>query len=387
MTDFAALSLAPSLIESLRVQGITQPTAVQEKVIPLLLEKQPVFFESETGTGKTLAFLLPFLTLYGKAAACAAHPGLIIVTPTIELAAQIKAQLLTLKDENGNPFKSVLCVGGSSIKRQIEGLKEKPFAVIGTAARLIELVNLKKLKLQALQALVVDEADRQLSKEQSLLLKTLLAFVAPSVHIAACSATFDDVAKKRLTSLLAQYGGTFTPCLVTVRESAVTQHNIEHWALFSERKHKFDTLRALIHALGDAKLLIFTAPAYEVETLAQKLRYKHIEAYPLYKNVSSAERKQRLAQFKSGIIRVLVASDLSARGLDIPDVAYVIQLTLSSDKQTFIHRAGRTGRAGKKGINIVIGDEYELCILQKLEKKLNIAVQPKALFGGKIVTP
>jgi len=387
MTDFSALSLAPSLIESLHMQGITQPTAVQEKVIPLLLEKQPVFFESETGTGKTLAFLLPFLTLYGKAAVSAANPSLIVVTPTIELAAQIKAQLFTLKDENGNPFKSMLCVGGSSIKRQIEGLKDKPFAVIGTAARLIELVNLKKLKLHALRSLVVDEADRQLAKEQRALLKTLLAFVAPSVHIAACSATFNDVDKKTLISFFVQHNGAFNPCLVTVRESAVMQHSIEHWALFSDRKHKFDTLRALIHALGDAKLLIFTAPAYEVETLAQKLRYKHIEAYPLYKKVSSAERKQRLAQFKSGAVRVLVASDLSARGLDIPDVAYVIQLTLSNDRQAFIHRAGRTGRAGKQGVNIVIGDEYELRILQKLEKKLNIAVQPKGLFDGKIVTP
>jgi len=387
MTDFSALSLATSLIESLHAQGITQPTAVQEKVIPLLLEKKAVFFESETGTGKTLAFLLPFLTLYGQDAACAANPGLIIVTPTIELASQIKAQLLTLKDESGKPFKSLLCVGGSSIKRQIEGLKDKPFAVIGTAARLIELINLKKLKLQALRALVIDEADRQLAKEQSALLKTLLALVAPSVHIAACSATFDDTDKKTLTSFFVQHGSAFNPCLVTVRENTVMQHNIEHWALFSERKDKFNTLRALIHALGDAKLLIFTAPAYEVETLAQKLRYKHIEAYPLYKKVSSAERKQRLAQFKSGAIRVLVASDLSARGLDIPDVAYVIQLTLSNDAQAFIHRAGRTGRAGNKGVNIVIGDEYELRILQKLEKKLNIAIQPKALFDGKIVTP
>ena len=132
------------------------------------------------------------------------------------------------------------------------------------------------------------------------------------------------------------------------------------------------------------KILIFTAPAQEVETLAQKLQYKKIAAVPLYGKLEGSERKQIIARFRSGKTRILITSDLSARGLDIADIDYIVQMQLSKDTDVFVHRAGRTGRAGKKGINIVIGDEYELRILRGIEKKLGITVYPKILTNGKI---
>ena len=172
----------------------------------------------------------------------------------------------------------------------------------------------------------------------------------------------------------------------------VLQKSIEHWAFLSERRSKADTLRALIHALdstaagGGKKILIFTAPAQEVETLAQKLQYKKIDAVPLYGKLDGSERKQIIARFRSGKTRILITSDLSARGLDIADIDYIVQMQLSKDTDVFIHRAGRTGRAGRKGVNIVIGDEYELRILQAIEKKLGITVYPKILTAGNIAS-
>ena len=148
-----------------------------------------------------------------------------------------------------------------------------------------------------------------------------------------------------------------------------------------------DALRAFIHAAGDAKILVFTAPAQEVETLSQKLQYKKIDAVPLYGKMDGAARKQVIARFRSGKIKILITSDLSARGLDITDIDYVVQMQLSQDTDVFIHRAGRTGRAGKKGVNVVIGDEYELRILQGIEKKLKLTVYPKLLLNGKIENP
>ena len=198
----------------------------------------------------------------------------------------------------------------------------------------------------------------------------------------ACSATLSKKSAVQLDELLGRSADSSD--FVSVGATGVLKDSIEHWALLSERRDKASALRSLLHALGHAKILIFTAPAQEVETLAQKLRYKKIDAVPLYGKLDGAERKQIIARFRSGKSRILITSDLAARGLDIADIDYVVQMQLSKESDTFIHRAGRTGRAGKKGVNIVIGDEYELRILQGIEKELGLIVYPKVLFEGKI---
>ena len=390
MTDFFDLLLYKPFVESLAVGGIIQPTSIQEKVIPLALEGKSIFFESETGTGKTLAFLLPLLTRLMQEDKKTTAPRILVLSPTVELASQIKEAATQLQGTDTTRFKTLLCVGGSSLKRQIEGLKEKPAVIIGTPARISDLIGLKKLKLQEIAAVVIDEADRQLARESRDALQNVLTALPQNVQTLACSATFNGKNIKLLNSFLRRSEAAAAPEYVSIAHTGVLQKSIEHWALFSERRNKADTLRALIHALdsvtADApkKMLIFTAPAQEVETLAQKLQHKKIDAVPLYGKLDGSERKQIIARFRSGKVRILITSDLSARGLDIADIDYIVQMQLSKDADIFIHRAGRTGRAGKKGVNIVIGDEYELRILQAIEKKLGIMVYPKILTGGKI---
>lgn len=390
MTDFLDLPLYKPFVESLAVGGIMQPTSIQEKVIPLALEGKSIFFESETGTGKTLAFLLPLLTGLMQEDKKTTAPRILVLSPTVELASQIKEAATQLQGTDTTRFKTLLCVGGSSLKRQIEGLKEKPAVIIGTPARISDLIGLKKLKLQEIAAVVIDEADRQLARESRDALQNVLTALPQNVQTLACSATFNGKNIKLLNSFLRRSEAAAAPEYVSIAHTGVLQKSIEHWALFSERRNKADTLRALIHALdsvtADApkKMLIFTAPAQEVETLAQKLQHKKIDAVPLYGKLDGSERKQIIARFRSGKVRILITSDLSARGLDIADIDYIVQMQLSKDADIFIHRAGRTGRAGKKGVNIVIGDEYELRILQAIEKKLGIMVYPKILTGGKI---
>lgn len=382
MIDFFDFSLYGSFPETLAAHGITQPTPVQEKVIPLALERKNIFFESETGTGKTLAFLLPLLTHLLQEERKTTAPRILIVSPTVELASQIKEAAAQLQESGQRLFKTLLCVGGSSIKRQIEGLKEKPAVIIGTPARIIDLANLKKLRLKEIAALVIDEADRQLSRESRESLQTLLALLPSGVQTLACSATFNKKNIELLKSFLQDTQAAFD--YISIDHGSVLKESIEHWAFLSERRNKADTLRALIHALGSAKILIFTAPNQEVEILAQKLQHRKINAVPLYSKLDSADRKQIIARFRSGKTKILITSDLSARGLDIPGIDYIVQMQLSKDADVFIHRAGRTGRAGQKGINIVIGDEYELRTLQEIEKKLKIIIRPKILFDGKI---
>ncbi|UTC57207.1 DEAD/DEAH box helicase [Treponema sp. OMZ 305] len=390
MTDFLDLPLYKPFVETLAAGGIIHLTPIQEKVIPLALEGKSVFFESETGTGKTFAFLLPLLTRLMQEEKKSTAPRILILSPTVELASQIKEAAAQLQGVDTKCFKTLLCVGGSSLKRQIDGLKEKPAVIIGTPARISDLIGLKKLKLQEIKAVVIDEADRQLTRESRDALQTVLAALPQDVQALACSATFNRKNSALLNVFLRRSETATLPDHISIANTGVLQKSIEHWALLSERRGKADTLRALIHALNTAtvdspkKMLIFTAPAQEVENLAQKLQYKKIDAVPLYGKLNGSERKQIIARFRSGKTRILITSDLSARGLDIADIDYIVQMQLSKDADVFIHRAGRTGRAGRKGINIVIGDEYELRLLQGIEKKLGITVYPKILTGGKI---
>ena len=390
MTDFLDFPLYRPFVETLAADGIIQPTPIQEKVIPPALEGKSVFFESETGTGKTFAFLLPLLTRLIQEDTKPTAPRILILSPTVELASQIKEASAHLQGADKKYFKTLLCVGGSSLKRQIDGLKEKPTVIIGTPARISDLIGLKKLKLQEIEAVVIDEADKLLAPESRDALQTVLIALPHDIQALACSATFNGKNITLLNSLLRRSKTAALPEHISIADTGVLQKSVEHWAFLSERRNKADTLRALIHALGDTspknikKMLIFTAPAPEVETLAQKLQHKKIDAVPLYGKLDGSERKQIIARFRSGKTRILITSDLSARGLDIADIDYIVQMQLSKDTDVFIHRAGRTGRAGKKGVNIVIGDEYELRILQGIEKKLGITVYPKILTAGKI---
>ena len=382
MTDFFDMPLYRPFIEILTASGIRTASPIQEQVIPRALAGKSVLFESETGTGKTLAFLLPLLTRLVQEEPQTSAPRMLILSPTVELASQIKDTVVQLQSAEGSRFKSLLCVGGSSLKRQIEGLKEKPAVIIGTPARIADLVSLKKLKLQGIQAAVIDEADRLLARESKDALQSVLMELPATAQVLACSATLSKKSAAQLNGLLGRSADALE--FVSVAATGVLKDSIEHWALLSERRDKAGVLRSLLHALGSAKILIFTAPAQEVETLAQKLRYKKIHAVPLYGKLDGAERKQVIARFRSGKAPILITSDLAARGLDIADIDYVVQMQLSKDHDAFIHRAGRTGRAGKKGVNIVIGDEYELQILQGIEKELGLIVYPKVLFEGKI---
>ncbi|CEM60834.1 DEAD/DEAH box helicase [Treponema phagedenis] len=386
MIDFSKLNIEDAFIEKLQNIHITIPSKVQQEVIPLLMQGKSLFFESETGTGKTFAFLLPLLhryILHNKEDK--QQPKIIILTPTVELAAQIKEEIQKLQLSQ-QKIRSLLCIGGASMKYQIEALKAKPHIIIGTPARIADLINLKKLKTNFVHAVVIDEADRLLSKELGKDLQRVITELSEASQWIACSATLKKKEREELLALINPNASAKIE-FIQMEEEGVLKENIEHWALFSERRNKIDTLRSFIKAREPAKFLVFTSPAAQVENIVSKLNFKKLHATPLYSNLDGKERKKMLADFKADRIRILVTSDLAARGLDIPDIEYVIQMTLPADKDFFIHRAGRTGRAGKKGINLVIGDAYELKRLKHFEQELGLIIYPKVLRFGKVENP
>lgn len=376
-------------MSALAKRGITVPTPVQERVIPRVLEGANILFQSETGTGKTLCYLLPaFLRCLPVAKA---QPRALIVAPTHELASQIKREAATLATDSGLEVRSTLFIGGAPLKRQVEALKEKPAIVIGGPARIIELVRLKKLDLRSVSLVALDEADRMLAPELRDTLAELLTLVPADAVVAACSATVTTHHAKLLSAMLARRQGASQESArfdtVTLPPEDVLKRNISHWAFFSEGRDKTESLRRFIVAEKPSKLLAFTSIVGQVDGIAARLKFRGVPCAVLHAKLDKIGRKKALDDFRAGRISVLVTSDLSARGLDIPDISHVVQLDVSDNEDFFVHRAGRTARAGKSGINVVFGDEVELRRLARIEKRLGIVVYPKVLYGGVVRSP
>ena len=381
---FSELNIDNSYIERLASRQITEPTAVQAQAIPELMAGASLLFQSETGTGKTLAYLLPLLQNVEKLENPKKEVKIVIISPTIELASQIKTQVQLVSD-----CKTALLVGGAPIKRQIETLKEKPLVVIGGPARLLELFHLKKLKLDGAVAVVLDEVDRLLAKEMQEDTLELICALKKDIQLIAASATITQTTQKTLQSTRIKQNGTTESDLKTLflPPEDVLRKRITHLALYSETRDKIDTLRSLLSAEKPQKALIFTSKIDQVANIVVKLKFKNIECYALTAKTEKTERKATIDKFRSGKIKILVTSDLAARGLDIPDITHVIQMDMPSDDDFFIHRAGRTARMGKTGVNIVIGDGYEMRKYAAIEKKLKITVYPRMLYKGKLINP
>ena len=372
-----AFTLIPeNLTEKLNSLKITEPTKVQQKIIPLLLEGKNLVFQSETGTGKTFAYLLPLIARLQKNAETQKpnekYVKIIVCAPTFELSSQIKMAVQSISS-----VKTALFIGGAPIKRQTEALKEKPEIVIGTPARLVELIRLKKLKTQHVDAIVFDEADRLVKKELVQECSELKNLVPQNAQVVACTATIDNGTRKFFSN---------SEIEILPKEN-VLEKNITHWAIYAESRDKIDTLRKFLAAENPEKALVFASRADQVENIYSKLKYKKVECASLYAKADKQARKAAIDRFRSGKEHILITSDLGARGLDISGITHVIQMDLPSDPDFFIHRAGRTARAGKTGINVVIGDEYEMNAFAALEKKLGIKVFPKEIRNGKVQAP
>ena len=378
-------------LDKLAEKGIVEPTAVQKQVIPEIKSGKNILFQSETGTGKTLAYLIPLLENISQEEK---KVQIVISAPTHELASQIKSEIQSISD-----IKVALLIGGAPIKRQQELLKEKPLVVIGGPVRLLELINLKKLKVDAVKAIVLDEVDRLLSPELRDETTELVSSMPKNSNLISCSATtksnivkiLEDALENRKSQNLPECENNETidekieTILLPMED--VLKRKITHWAFFVEQRKKIEFLRKLLVAEKPSKVLIFTSRADQVENIYSKLKFAKVDCAALHAKTDKIERKQAIDRFRSGKNKILITSDLAARGLDFPDVSHIIQMDVSTNDDFFIHRAGRTARAGKTGINIVIGDAHEMRLYAKLEKKLGFVVYPKELHNGKVTEP
>ncbi|MGL4981397.1 MAG: DEAD/DEAH box helicase, partial [Treponemataceae bacterium] len=272
MPQFIDFLVDSAYIDLLALRNINEPTEIQSKVIPLIAQKKNIIFQSETGTGKTFAYLLPLCTnIFNikksdieQKKPLKQNSKIIILSPTLELASQIKRQvdLLHEKIENKTAkISAALIAGGSPLQRQFDKLKEKPEIIVGTAERIFELINLKKLKIDSIKAIVLDEVDRLFSKELQDFTQEVIKKMPADLQVIACSATISQKLFETLQTLFEKQSFEFSK----IDTNQIISEKIEHWIFYTEQRKKIDMLRSLIYALKPEKMLIFSANTSQVE--------------------------------------------------------------------------------------------------------------------------
>ncbi|WP_432664300.1 DEAD/DEAH box helicase [Wukongibacter baidiensis] len=374
-TSFDKLNLNPNLIEGLKKQGITKPTDIQSKAIPLALENKDIIGQSITGSGKTLAYLLP---LYEKIDSSIKEMQAIILAPTHELVLQIDKQIKLLSQNSEIPVTSTPIIGKANINRQIEKLKTKPHIIVGSTGRILELIKKKKIKAHTVKTIIIDEGDRLLDKNNLLGVQDVIKTTLKDRQLMVFSATINDPTINIAKDLMKD------PEIIKIEEKKVNP-NINHMYFVAERRDKIKILRKLVASIKPKKAIVFINKDSQIQELTAKLQFHHINAFGIYGNASKEERKKALNGFRTGKYKLLIASDIAARGLDVKDVTHIINLDLPKDSKEYLHRVGRTGRAGKSGTAISIVTEKEIPSIRRFAKHFNIKIWPKEIYKGSIL--
>lgn len=372
---FTELALLPSLISALNKQDIIVPMPIQSAAFPIVLSGKDVFISSETGTGKTLGYLLPILT---KIDLKLDATQVIIVLPTHELALQIHKVTCDLSQGANIGLRAVLLLGGTSIDRQIEKLKKKPHIVLGSPGRIIELIKKQKLKTKNVNCIVIDEADRQLAGDSLEKLREIISSAPKNRQLIYVSATEQ---RESYAEILSQ-----SPDLVSVcTASAPVNPNIEHKYICGEQRDKPDILRKLIHATKPVRAIAFVHRNETAELITRKLDYHGISVVDLHGTFNKYERKKAMEDIKSGKAQIMIASDVAARGLDIPGISHIFNLDLPTVSKDYLHRVGRAARAGAKGVAISLLTENELPLIRRYQKDLGISITEIRLRKGEVI--
>ena len=373
--NFESLKITQKMINGLESLGIKNPTEIQEKVIPLALEGKNLIGQSETGTGKTLSYLLPIIEkidVNKKEMQC------IIIAPTHELVMQIHNTISDLRNSSGIEVSSTPLIGSANITRQIEKLKSKPHIIVGSSGRILELIKKRKISAHTIKTMVIDEVDKLLDKDNIPSIKEIIKATPKDAQIMMFSATITgntlDVSKTLAPDVL----------VVSVKNTNAVNENIIHGYILTEHRKKIDTLRKLISAVKPKRALVFINSSYDVEKTLEKLRFHNIKVDSVHGSNEKEDRQRALENFRKGSIQVLVASDIAARGLDIKGITHVINLDLPKDSKDYLHRSGRVARAGEIGEVFSLVDPKEESLIKKYEDSFKILIKEKYMYGGRV---
>ncbi|KLE11605.1 RNA helicase [Aliarcobacter butzleri L355] len=364
--SFSNLGLCKEILRAIKEEGYTTPTPIQSKSIPVILSKKDVLAAAQTGTGKTAGFTLPLLqrlkdsNLKDKKTQVRA----LILTPTRELAAQVAQSVETYGKYL--PFKSAVIFGGVGINPQKALLKKGVDIIIATPGRLLDLISQDSLDLSKIEFLVLDEADRMLDMGFINDIKKILAILPKQRQNLLFSATFSNEIKKLADGLLK------SPVLVEVSKVNSASFKVEQVVHHVDKDRKKELLLHLVNKNSWQQVLVFTRTKHGANKLSEALLKDKITSAAIHGNKSQGARTKALDDFKNGKVRVLVATDIAARGIDIEQLPHVVNFELPNVAEDYVHRIGRTGRAGNNGIaiSLVCVDEHEYLFgIEKLIKQ------------------
>jgi ATP-dependent RNA helicase RhlE len=379
--SFSSLGLADAVVRAVTARGYSDPTPIQQQAIPAILSGGDLLAGAQTGTGKTAAFTLPILHLLSQNPAPKAANGhskirVLILTPTRELAAQVQE---SVHDYGVNlPLKSMVMFGGVSINPQIAQLKRSVDILVATPGRLLDHVQQRTLDLSAVEILVLDEADRMLDMGFIHDIRRILTLLPKQRQNLLFSATFADDIKALADKLLDN------PALIEVARRNAAAETIAQSVYMVDRERKRELLTKLIQDNNWYQVLVFTRTKHGANRLAEQFEKSGISAMAIHGNKSQGARTKALSEFKSGKLQVLVATDIAARGIDISELPHVVNFELPNVAEDYVHRIGRTGRAGSEGeaLSLVCVDEYKLLadiervIKRKLERQILPGFEP-----------
>jgi superfamily II DNA/RNA helicase len=372
--NFTDLSVPTELIAALAKQQISDPSPIQIAAIPALVAGKDAYLRAETGTGKTLAYLVP---LFSRIDPAQAATQVVIVAPTHELAIQIHRQSCELAVNAAYAIRSVLLIGGTATDRQIDKLKTKPQVVVGSPGRIAELIERGKLKTSHIRAIVSDEADRLLNEESLHWIQAIVNAAPPTRQLIFASATIEQQTRQVLETL--------APDLLMLRAGAgAVNENIEHLYLVCETRDKPDILRKLLHALDVPRSIVFVHRNDVAEEVASKLTHHKLAVADLNSELSKTDRKRAMDGIRNGSIRIMIASDLAARGLNLPGVTHVFNLDVPTLSKAYLHRVGRTARAGATGTAVSLVTETEARLIRRYEQDLGISLRSIRVVNGEI---
>lgn len=376
--SFLNLGLCPQILRAVEEEGYTTATPIQTQAIPVILEKKDVLAAAQTGTGKTAGFTLPLLELLNKNYLKDRKSSVkaLILTPTRELATQV-AQSVEVYGKY-LPFKSAVIFGGVGINPQKAILKMGVDIVTATPGRLLDLVFQDCLDLSKVEFLVLDEADRMLDMGFIHDIKKILSILPKHRQNLLFSATFSSEIKKLADSLLK------TPVLIEVSKANSTSHKVEQTVHHVDKERKKELLIHLLNKNSWKQVLVFTRTKHGANKLSEALIKDKITSAAIHGNKSQGARTKALDDFKAGTVRVLVATDIAARGIDIDQLPHVINFELPNVPEDYVHRIGRTGRAGNSGdaISLVCIDEHDY--LLAIEKLIKQKINKIAIEGFKV---
>ena len=372
--SFKSLGLSDALLKAINKKGYTTPSPIQQKAIPIVLEGKDVLASAQTGTGKTAGFTLPILQLLNSRPPLSKRPvRALILTPTRELAAQVLEDVKSYSEFVD--LRSTVVFGGVNANPQIRTLRQGVDVLVATPGRLLDLHNQRVFSLAKVEVLVLDEADRMLDMGFLRDIKKILSLLPNKRQNLLFSATFSKDIKKLANSFLHH------PVMVEATPENTTAEKVIQKIYRTNKSKKTELIIKLIKEGNWDQVLVFTRTKHGANRLAQKMDKAGISSAAIHGNKSQGARTKALAGFKSGRVRVLVATDIAARGLDIPLLPHVVNFELPNIPEDYVHRIGRTGRAGASGeaISLVSVDENEY--VRGIEKLLGLRLESSVIEG------